>query len=162
MTVNRLVARAADLVGAYGNFNTSPSQVDAETLAMGSCAQIKQVLELFIKFVYRKSTDGLYINITGNGSIPAGVYVPWAHKGKPKDAKGSRAQLTETERNVVREWLKLLAANRRYPLFVYRSDSRRWYVDIMRYDSEEDGLTWLGKNMLEPKAYVSIKMRVAQ
>jgi hypothetical protein len=162
MTLNRFVVRAADLVGAYGNFNTSPSQVDAETLAMGSCAQIRQVMELFIKFVYRKTADGLYINITGNGSIPAGVYVPWAHKGKPKGSRGSRAQLTETERNVVREWLKMLAANRRYPLFVYRSASRRWYVDVIRYSDEADGLAWLSKSMIEPKAYVSIKLRLAQ
>ncbi len=162
MTIERFVDRAANLIGAYGNFSASPSQVDAETLALGSCAQIRQVLELFIKFVYRKSPDGLYVNITGNGSIPTGIYAPWSHKGKPVGSKGSRAQLTETERDIVREWLKLLASNRRYPLFVYRADSRRWHVDILRYDSEAEGLAWLNKSIIDAKTFVAIKSRIAR
>jgi len=166
MTIERFVDRAANIVGAFGSYGTMPDQVDAETLALGSCTHIRHVLDLFIRFVYRQTPDGIFVNITGNGSIPTGVWTPWASAGKPRRSAGSRtdgnkkrAQLTETERIVVREWLKLLAANRRFPLFVYRSTSRRWYVDIQRYDNEADGLAWLKGNSIDAKTFVALKLR---
>ena len=157
MNANQFLARSAELVGAYGNFNAAPAQVDAETMALPRCQLIGQSLELFIRFCYATDANGIFHNLSGNMFIPRGVYVPFAHAGKPRQAKGSRSQLTRDEREVVRKWLGWLKQNRRFPLFNYVASSRRWAVDTVRYDSEGEALEWLKRNQLDVKTFVALR-----
>lgn len=157
MSVNQFLARSVEMVGSYGNFNTAPENLDMETLVLPRCQLIGQSLELFIRFCYAQDANGIFQNLSGNTFIPRGVYVPFAHAGKPRKASGSRAQLTRDERTIVRKWLALLKANRRYPLFVYVAASRRWAVDTVRYDSEGEALEWLKRNLLDVKTFVALR-----
>ncbi len=153
----KFLTRAAELTGAYGTFGTNPFNVDNETAALPRCELIKQSLTLFIRFVYAKDSNGFFRNLSGNTAIPRGVWVPFAHAGKPRAATGTRSQLTRDEREIVRRWLAMLKANRRYPLFIYNGASRRWCVDTVRYSDENDGLQWLARNALDAKAFVALR-----
>ena len=53
----QFVVRAAELVGAYGNYGTRPDLVDAETIALARCTMINQELDLFVRFIYRGKSN---------------------------------------------------------------------------------------------------------
>ncbi len=158
--MEKIVTRAAELVGAFGVAGTMPDQVDVETQAMGSCQLIKQSMELFIKFCFAKDSNGFYRNLTSNTVIPTGVWVPWASAGKPRNSKNKRCQLTRTERSVVSAYLLFLKQNRRFPLFVYDAQSRRWTVDTLRYENEKEALNWLRVHAINAKTFVALKKRM--
>ena len=42
----KFLNRAANLVGAYGNYATTPDQVDAETIALARCQLIAQSMDI--------------------------------------------------------------------------------------------------------------------
>lgn len=153
----QFVVRAAEFVGAYGVAGTAPANVDGETIAMARCELIKQSLDLFIRFCYQRDASGFYCNLSGNTFIPRGVYAPFGSAGKQRTATGTRAQLTRDERAVVRGWLQILKANRRFPVFFYVSDRRRWCVDTIRYSDEASALAWLEREALTAKNYLAIK-----
>jgi len=155
--MEQFVNRAAEMIGAYGVAGTAPANVEAETIAMARCELIKQSLGLFIRFCYQRDASDFYCNLSGNTFIPRGVYAPFSHAGKQRTAVGMRAQLTRDERAVVRAWLMWLKANRRFPVFFYASDRRRWCVDTMRYSDEAAALAWLDREALTAKNYLAIK-----
>jgi len=152
----QFVVRAAELVGAYGVAGTAPENVDAMTIAAARCELIKQSLGLFIRFCYQRDASGFYCNLSGNTFIPRGVYAPFGSAGKQRTATGTRAQLTKDERAVVRAWLMWLKTNRRFPVFFYASDRRRWCVDTMRYSDEAAALAWLDREALTAKNFLAI------
>lgn len=160
MSAEKLVNRAAEMIGAYGATGSAPSNVDAETIAMARCELIKQSLGLFIRFCYQRDASGFYCNLSGNTFIPRGVYAPFSHAGKQRSAIGTRAQLTKDEREVVRAWLMWLKQNRRFPVFFYAADRRRWCVDTMRYSDEAAALAWLEREALTPKNFLAIKAQL--
>ena len=159
--LKQFVERASDLTGSYGNFQTAPANVDAQTIAAGRCELVRQVLELFIKWAYQRGPGGILINLSGNSVIPTGAFVPWASAGKSRLTDGKTA-LTRNERAVVRCWLGLLIHDRNggQPPFRYDASARRWYVDTLRHPTEANALTWLGKYTLQPADYVVIAARL--
>ena len=62
MTIDKFIDRAANIVGSYGNFRTTPDQVDAETVALARCALANQELDLFTRFCYQQTDNGRFIN----------------------------------------------------------------------------------------------------
>jgi hypothetical protein len=152
-----IINRAADLAGTYGNVKTTPERVDAINDARGRCELIRQSLELFIRYCYQP------YNLRTN-MIPAGVWTPFGSAGKPRKSKDkdTRPELTKDERTVVRVWLQQLKQHRRFPLFVYSAESRRWHVDKLRYDNEAAALAWLENNTIDAKTYVTIRHQLHQ
>jgi hypothetical protein len=164
MVISQLAARAAQLTGCYGATGQHPDQVDAITIATARCEVIRQSLELFIQFVYQVDSNGFFVNLSGNTSIPVGVWTPWSSAGKPRsrlDDQGRRiamrAQLSEQERKIVRTWLNGLKRDRRFPAFFYHAPARRWYVDTTRYHDLADACAWLDRNRLDATTFVAIK-----
>ncbi len=151
----RILNRAADMAGSYGNVKTTPERVDAINDARGRCELIRQSLDLFIRYCYQP------YNLRTE-MIPRGVWTPWGSAGKPRGKKDTRPELTKDERTVVRVWLQQLKQHRRFPLFVYSAESRRWHVDKLRYDNEAAALAWLEKNIIDAKTYVSVRHKVRQ
>lgn len=150
MNLEKLVGRAAQLTGAYGNFRTAPERVDAETIAAARCQLANHDIELFIHFCYRQSDTGYFINLAGNSQIPTGVWTPWGSSGKSK--------LTRGERDIVRAWLLALKRNHgARPLFYYVADERRWHVDTFRYPTLEEALQWLAAYKITPKTWLHFK-----
>lgn len=136
MTIDRILARAMETTGSYGNYGVKPEMVDAETIALGSCKLINQEIELFIRFVFRRFDNGRWLHIQANGQIPKGVWTPWGSSGK--------SRLTRAERDTVRRYLLSLHTPKPpYPLFFYQEKARRWYVDTLRFSDLDDGLAWL-------------------
>lgn len=159
---DKFIVRAAEMIGAYGVAGTMPDQVDAETIAMARCELIRQSMELFIKFCYKRDGNGLFCHLSGNTFIPRGVFVPWGSAGKPRrnEAK-TRAQLSKDERKIVRIYLDFLKRKRLFPVFVYSAAARRWTVDTMRYATEEAALAWLKSQALDPRNFIAIKAKLA-
>lgn len=154
--LKQFVERASDLAGSYGNYGAAPANVEAETAALPRCELIHQVLDLFIRYCYQQDGNGIYSHLSGNCQIPQGVYVPWGSAGKSRNAPG-RAQLSYTERQAVRVWLRALRKQRgQQPVFYYSHSARRWFVDTQRYRTATDALAWLSTNRLQPTAYVMI------
>lgn len=94
MVIERIAARAADLVGSYGTTGHRPELVDAVAIATARCTLINHELELFTRFCYQKQGER-FVNLRGNCLIPRGVFTPWGRKGK----------LTRTEGDTVRRYL---------------------------------------------------------
>lgn len=154
--LGQFAERASEMVGAYGSFQTAPANVDAETEAAARCELIGQVMELFIRYCYRQDDNGILVHLSGNCMIPQGIFTPWGAAGKGQGAPG-RAQLTFTERKVVRVWLRAARKSRGVmPVFYYNDRSRRWMVDTVRYPSEAEALAWLKMAKLQPAGYVMI------
>lgn len=154
--LKQFVERASEVTGAYGNFQTAPANVDAETEAAARCELIGQVMEMFVRYCYRRDDNGIFIHLSGNCMVPQGIFTPWGSAGKGQGAPG-RAQLTFTERMVVRVWLRAARKGRgAMPVFYYNDKSRRWMVDTVRYPSEAEALGWLASARLQPAGYVMI------
>lgn len=154
--LKQFVNRASEVVGAYGNFQTAPANVDAETEALARCELIGQVMDLFIRYCYKQDDNGIFVHLSGNCMIPGGIYTPWGSAGKGQGAPG-RAQLTYTERMVVRVWLRAARKSRTImPVFYYNVPSRRWMVDTVRYKTMDEALAWLQSHRIQPATYVMI------
>lgn len=155
--LNRFVERASEVTGAYGNFQTAPENVDAETIAAARCELIRQVVEMFTRWAYKRNESGVLINLVGNSTVPPGAYVPWATQGKRRGESG-RPTLSRGERAVCRAWLALLRRDRngRKSPYWYDATTRRWCVDTVRYPTEASVLAWLSANLLTPKDYVAL------
>src|SRR5690348_9619192 len=93
----KLVVRAAEMIGAYGVARTTPELIDKVTQAQGHCELINQQLDLFTRFVYRETDNGLPLHILADGQIVGGVWTPWGSSGK--------SGLTRLERDVLRRHL---------------------------------------------------------
>lgn len=161
--LNQFVERASEVVGAYGNFQTAPENVNAETIAAGRCELIRQVMENFIRWCYHRNEAGLLVNLQGNSVIPSGAYVPWGAGGKQRGTTG-KTQLTRGEREVTRQWLAILRKDRngRKSPFFYDASTRRWCLDIVRYPTEQSALQWLAANLVTPADYVAIVQALRQ
>lgn len=154
-----LVNRAADVVGAYGTHGSAQSNYGAEVEATARCTLIAGVLDGFIRYCYQ-GENGVYWNLSGNCTLPTGTYTPFSSAGKRRGDNG-RAQLTHTERAIVRTWLIGLSKSRtNKPLFYYDSTCRRWVVDTVRYQTVEDAINWLQSNRLDAKTYLLLKNRL--
>jgi len=146
MTIDKFIDRAANIVGSYGNFRTTPDQVDAETVALARCALANQELDLFTRFCYQQTDNGRFINLAGNSQIPVGVWSPWGSSGK--------SALTRSERDTMRKWLLSFASERPRPLFFYMPAMRRWHVNTPTWDTLTIALTWVKRHEMTPKDYL--------
>jgi hypothetical protein len=147
----KFLSRAAELTGAYGNYRTAPDLVYAETIAAARCKLVYSEMELFTNFCYQMDSKGRYLHLAGGSQISPGVWTPWGGSGK--------SALTRLERDVVRCWLLSLNNGRPpLPVFFYIAQSRRWYVDTMRYESVQDALAWLNRHQLTPKTWLNVQM----
>lgn len=147
MNAMKFAAQSAALIGAYGVHGTRPELIDAETLAMANCTIINQDLELFVRFLYRRTDKGLWMHLQADGQIPKGIWTPWGAKGK----------LTRTQSDIVRRYLLSLNSGRPpRPLFYYVPERRHWYVDLLRYDNLEDALAWLQRFAITPQAWLDL------
>jgi hypothetical protein len=144
----RILNRAADMAGSYGNARTAPERVEAEALAKLVVEHARQELDLFIRYCYQVDERGRWIHILNDGQIRNGVWTPWGGSGK--------STLTRSQRDTLRLWLWQAKQNRRFPLFIYRPERRRWYVDLLRNPTEHDALEWLGKCGLNEKAWLGV------
>ena len=142
MSLDKFMARAIDLTGAYGNYRTAPELVDAETIALARCTMINHELDLFIRFCYRQSEQGRFINLRSNSQIPKGIWAPWGSSGK--------SSLTRTERDTLRRYLFALGNTRRppRPLFLYAG--RHWHVNTAVYENVDEALKWLERFKMTP------------
>lgn len=145
----RIVNRAADMVGSYGTARTAPEQVDAVALANLIVTQARQELDLFIRHCYRQDARGRYLHILADGQIAPRNWTPWGSSGK--------SSLTRTQRDILRLWLVQSKQQRRFPVFVYRPEQRRWYVDLIRYPTEAESLEWLRVCGLDAKAWLGVR-----
>jgi hypothetical protein len=155
--LGQFVERASEIVGAYGNFQTAPENVEAETIAAARCELIRQVFTGFAAWAYQRGAGGHLHNLGGNCMVPAGAYIPWSHAGKRRSETGKPA-LTRGERAIMRAWLIGLRKERngRKPPFFYDADARRWFVDTVRYPDEGSARAWWEVNALTPAQYLSI------
>jgi len=144
----RIVNRAADIVGSYGATRTAPEQVEALALANLVATHARQELELFIRYCYQQDTRGRWIHILADGQIPSGVFTPWGSSGK--------SSLTRTQRDTLRSWLVSQAKERKFPAFVYRPSFRRWYVDVVRKETEATALSWLTHSGLDGQTWLNL------
>lgn len=126
-----LVDRAAQLTGSYGRTRHPPERVDAAAIARLEVELVRQEMEDFIRFVYRREGD-VWLHIVANGRIPRGVWAPWGSSGKSK--------LTQPMRTKLRKWM--FAQNRPRPVFFYNPKETRWYVDLTHYTNVEVALKW--------------------
>jgi len=144
----RIVNRAANVAGAYGTARVAPERVDALALAKLTVEHVRQEVGLFVRYVYQKDSAGRWLYIGVDGQIPAGVWCPWGGSGK--------ASLTRCQRDTMRRWLVSQQRDRRFPLFFYKPKARRWYVDLLRYESEGAALAWLAKCPLDGAAWLAV------
>lgn len=144
-----IVERAASFAGSYGNVRVAPPQVDILALAQLSATAAMQQLELFAHWCYRRNEDGRLIHILPNGQIPSGAFTPWGASGKSK--------MIRADRDALRAWLCVLRERRQFPPWFYHPRERRWYVDLMRYDTLPDALGWLAKHPIAPQDWFSLR-----
>jgi len=145
----RILNRAADMAGSYGNARIAPERVEAEALAKLIVEHAMQELDSFIRYCYQVDEHGRWLRILPDGQIRNGVWTPWGGSGK--------SSLTRNQRDTLRLWLWQEKNSRRFPLFVYRPDRRRWYVDLLRNPSETDALDWLHKCGLTAKSWLGVQ-----
>ena len=163
MSMEKMLDRAATMIGSYGLTGTHPDQLEAETVATARCKLIAQSMELFIRFCYVRDAQGRFCHLAGNTIIPHGVFVPWGSAGKPRDKEvKARPELTRIERDIVRMYLAFLKRKRLFPLFVYLSGERRWMVDTVRYETEQAALAWLESQKLDARNFISIRCTLTQ
>lgn len=149
-TLENVVNRAADVVGTYGRLRTMPERVDALALAALSAKAAGQQMELFALWCYQESAPGILCNILPNGQIPTGSWAPWGSSGK--------SGMTRTDRDVVRAWLRTLQARRHYAPWLYVAAQRRWYVDLVRYDTLQDALDWVRRHPIHPQDWLNLRL----
>lgn len=149
-TLENVVNRAAEVAGVYGRLRTMPERVDALSLATLSAKAAGQQLELFCYWCYQESAPGILCNILPNGQIPTGSWAPWGSSGK--------SGMTRTDRDIVRAWLRTLQARRHFPPWRYDPSSRRWYVDLLRYESLTGALGWLAKYPIHPQDWLNLRL----
>lgn len=148
-TFEKVVNRAADFTGSYGHTRTAPERSDALALAALAAKAADQQLELFARWCYEQAIPGgAYAHIMADGQIPTRAWTPWSK---------TRGELTRTEGRIVRRWLLTMQQGRHFPLWFYRKDSRRWYVDLTRYDDLTDALDWLKRHPIHPQDWWAIR-----
>lgn len=143
----RVVNRAAEITASYGRTRTKPERVDAMTRAMLSVEEVRQELEMFTRFVYRRSNKGRLLHVLPDGQLARGVHTPW---------RGASSTLTRTQQDSVRKWLSIKAESRLKPPFVWGEDTYRWYVDMVRYPTAEAALTWLERHKLTAGEWLNL------
>lgn len=144
--MENILNRARELTGAYGNFGTRPELVDAETIALARCTMVNQELDLFVRFIYRKSEAGRFINLRSNCQIPKGIWAPWGSSGK--------SNLTRTERDTLRRYLFSLGHSNRPPRPLFFYNQRHWHVNTVIYQTVDDALAWLEKYKMTPALWL--------
>ena len=148
-TMERIVNRAANFAGSYGNVRMAPPQVDVMALAQLSATAAMHQIELFAHWCYQRNEAGRLIHILPNGQIPSGFFTPWGASGK--------SRMIRADRDALRSWLHILRERRQFPPWFYHGVERRWYVDLMRYDSLDDTLSWLAKHPIAPQDWFSLR-----
>lgn len=146
-TMEQVVSKAAEAVGTYGRMRALPHQVDDLALATLSAAAADQQLDLFARWCYQKH-DGFFVHILSNGQIPSGCWTPWSDK----------SHMSKPDRRILRAWMIGLAQRKHFPPWLYRAQSRRWYVDLTRYSSEQDALQWLHKHRVNPQDWLTLQL----
>lgn len=151
-TLDKFLVRATLDVGAYGTARTSHAMAEASTIAEARCTLVNGELISFTRFCYEQ-VGGWFCNLSGNTTIPTGVWAPWGSSGK--------GRLSRMERDVIRAWLNALARQRApKPLYFYSTSSRRWHVDTTRYPSLADALDWVKTNRLDASTWLGIQGRL--
>lgn len=150
-TMEKVVNRAVEFTGAYSNHRVAPAQVDNLALAQLSATDAMHKMQTFAHWCYERTDAGAFVHILPNGQIPSGAWVPWGASGKGK--------MTRTDRDVVRRWLCVLRDRRHFPPWFYYTDQRRWYVDLMRYDSVVEALDWLTKHPIHPRDWLNLSSK---
>jgi hypothetical protein len=145
-----LVNRAATLTGAYGTTRTRPERVDALALASLTVELINQELELFLYHCYQTNEQGRFVHILADGQLCRGNWCPWGSSGK--------SQLTRRQRDTVRSWLFLLAEQRLNPLWRYYPHTRRWHVNLVRYPTQAQAMTWFTVHQLNPTTWLNLSL----
>jgi hypothetical protein len=144
----KIVARAGEIVGSYGHTRTTPERVSAMTRAALTVEHVHQELESFTRFVYEAAPNGRLLHVLPDGQLAPGVWTPWRGKSSlPRPAKDR-----------LRKWLLLKAANRLRPLYLYRSETKRWYLDLRRYSTLDEALVWLDRHRLTAGEWLSITL----
>lgn len=143
----RIVARAGEITGSYGRTRTKPERVDAMTRAMLSAEAVRQELEEFTRFVYRRSEGGRLLHVLPDGQLARGVHTPW---------RGVSSTLTRTQQDGLRKWLAIKAQNRLKPPFVWGGDTYRWYVDLVRYPTVEAALEWMERHRISAGEWLNL------
>ena len=149
----RIVNRAANVAGSYGTARVAPDRVDSLALAKLVVEHARQEITLFIHFVYERDARGRLTHVLPDGQIAPKHWTPWGASGK--------ASLPRTQRDTLRAWLVMQAQQRRYAPFFYRSATRRWYLDLLRFDEKADALQWLERCGLDAKTWVGVADSVA-
>jgi hypothetical protein len=142
----KIVARAGEIVGSYGNARTVPERVSALTRAELTVEHVHQELVEFIRFVYQTAPNGRLLHVLPDGQLARRVYTPWR----------GRATLTRTQGDMVRRWLLLKADSRLRPPFLYADDTRRWYLDLKRYPDVGPALVWLDRHRLTAGEWLNL------
>jgi hypothetical protein len=144
----KLINRAADLTGSYGHARRSPEQMDAEALAKLTVELINQELDLFARFCYRANDHGRFVHLLATGQLKNGIWTPWGSSGK--------SALTRSERDSLRAWLSQMEQFRQRPVWLYNPQNRRWYVDVRRYPTLNDALSWLSQHPLTARDWLNL------
>ena len=150
-TFEKVVNRAADFAGSYGHTRTAPERSDGLALAALAAKAADQQLELFARWCYEQATPGgSFTHILPDGQIPTGVWTPWGASGK--------SRMTRTDRDILRRWLLALQQGRAFPLWFYRKDARRWYVDLTRYGDLTEALDWLKRHPIHSQDWLNLRL----
>lgn len=145
--MEQVVNRAIEFTGAYSNHRVAPELVDNLALASLSATDAMHRMQDFALWCYQQE-NAQYIHILPNGQIPSGAWVPWGSSRK--------GRMTRQSCDVVRRWLGVLRERRHFPPWFYHSDQRRWYVDLMRYDTLQETLDWLTKHPIHPRDWLNL------
>jgi hypothetical protein len=142
----RIVGRAAEITGSYGHMRVKPERVDAMTRATLAVEQVHQEMVNFLRFLYLAAPSGRLLHVLPDGQLARRVYTPWR----------GPSTLTRTQQDTLRKWLQLKADNRLRPPLTWGSDTRRWYVDMVRYADVESALQWLERHRLTAGEWLNL------
>ena len=150
MSLKSIYERSKRVATNYGRaMKPKPMLPDNKALAIERCETIDQAMREFINYCFQRTESGLLYNLLPDGQIQAGIWTPWGGSGK--------SELSRLQRDVLRRYLLGLKTNRPpHPLFYYLPESRRWYIDVVRFSSLEEGLGWWDRYRLTPDAWLSL------
>lgn len=143
----QMVDRAAAITGSYGRTRQHIDRIDAASYAITAIELAHQELDGFIRFVYKRSDNGYFVNVKQDGLIHH-VWTPW----------GCKSVLARSQRDTLRAWM--LTKKRPPPPFYYVSSRYRWYVDLKRYETEAHAFEWLKGNQITINEWLSVQMSV--
>lgn len=149
-TMERIVNRAAEVVGVYGHLRTMPERVDDLALAALAAHAAMQQLELFARWCYETDAHGRLFHLLPSGQLPNGCWAPWGSSGK--------SGMTRGDRDTLRRWLRILHEKNHKPVWFYYTARRRWYVDLNAYPDLTAAIDWLNRHPIHPQDWLNLAM----